>query len=407
MEYSVLSKELTQKISKNIKKCEGIFFTPPSCIHYNIDKLSPYIDKFVNVLEPACGSGEYINALSSRFPQLKITGIELNNTIYHSIKQLSNNNNINIENIDYLTYNSTTKYDLIIGNPPFFVMKKSSVDQKYHPYFDGRPNIFILFIIKSLTLLNKDGILSFVLPKNFLNCLYYEKTRAYIYENYRILDIIECNDKYLDTQQDTIILIIQNTCDEYDINSNYTINVHNYTIFGLPNHIDEINKLYKDSKSLFELGFKVKVGSIVWNDCKDILVNDKSKTRLIYSSDIVNNNVVLKTYKNKDKKNYINKDGITNPTLVINRGYGIGEYKFEYCILTGEYEYLIENHLIYINYNGDIDNTSLLHKYHTIIKSLNNDKTKKFISYYFGNSAINTTEMNHILPIYFEDESED
>ena len=50
-------------------------------------------------------------------------------------------------------------------------------------------------------MLNKNGILSFILPKNFFNSLFYEKTRKYIYENYKILYLEECNDKYIETQQ--------------------------------------------------------------------------------------------------------------------------------------------------------------------------------------------------------------
>ena len=69
-------------------------------------------------------------------------------------------------------------------------MKKADVDNSYYNYFDGRPNIFILFIIKSLSLLNNKGILTFVLPKNFLNCLYYDKTRKHIIENFAILNIL-------------------------------------------------------------------------------------------------------------------------------------------------------------------------------------------------------------------------
>ena len=69
--------------------------------------------------------------------------------------------------------------------------------------------IFILFIIKSLEKLKPGGILSFVLPNSFLNCLYYEKTRDFIVKKYQILNIIECHDKYLETGQETIILIIK------------------------------------------------------------------------------------------------------------------------------------------------------------------------------------------------------
>ena len=41
------------------------------------------------------------------------------------------------------------EYDVILGNPPFFVLKKQEVDEVYYPFFDCRPNIFLLFIIKS------------------------------------------------------------------------------------------------------------------------------------------------------------------------------------------------------------------------------------------------------------------
>ena len=86
--------------------------------------------------------------------------------------------------------------------------------------------------------------------------------------------------------------------------------------------------------------------------------------------------------------------------LVINRGYGIGEYNFEYCLIEGGFQYLIENHLICIKYNGDIEKETLIELYKNIIKSLNHSKTKKFIQCYFGNAAINTTELCHLLPFY-------
>ena len=290
MEYSLISKELTSKLSKIVKKNNGIYFTPPSCVNNNIKLLQPYLKNTINVLEPSCGSCEYITALHKLFPHLIITGIEYNETIYQSILQL-NNDKIDIKNIDYLKYETDVKYDLIIGNPPYFVMKKDNVDKSYHTYFEGRPNIFILFIIKSIKMLNDNGILSFILPKNFLNCLYYDKTRKYIGKHFQILNIIECNnDKYIETQQDTIILIIQKTrsCN----NTAFILEINNYTIFTNQDNSKKIKKLYKNSKSLLELGFKVSVGNVVWNQCKGLLTDDESKTRLIYSSDIENNTLI-------------------------------------------------------------------------------------------------------------------
>ena len=397
MEYSSISKELTNKLSKNIKKNNGIYFTPPSCVNDNLTLLQPYIKKIINVLEPSCGSCEYITALHKLFPHLVITGIEYNDTIYQSILQL-NNDKINIQNIDYLNYNTDDKYDLIIGNPPYFVMKKEDVDKSYHTFFEGRPNIFILFIIKSIQLLKDDGILSFILPKNFLNCLYYDKTRKYIGNHFQILNIIDCNDKYIETQQDTILLIIQKTNNRN--NTAFILENNNYTIFANQYNNTKIKGLYNNSRSLLDLGFKVSVGNVVWNQCKDLLTDDITKTRLIYSSDIENNILIKKKYNNADKKNFINKPGIKRPMIVINRGYGVGEYNFNYCLIDETKAYLIENHLICIECKTDLPYDKLITLYKQIIVSLNDKRTLEFITIYFGNNAINTTELNNILPIY-------
>jgi tRNA1(Val) A37 N6-methylase TrmN6 len=209
--YSNLSVNLTKNIHSIEKKNNGIYFTPPNTIIQNLNRLKPFMKNIKTVLEPSCGSCEYILMLDTNYT-LDITGIEIHKGIFESIKSFEKSN-IKLYNNDYLnsTSSSNEKYDLIIGNPPYFVMNKNEVDHTYYDYFEGRPNIFILFIIKSLRLLNENGLLSFVLPKSFLNCLYYEKTRKYIIDQFKIIDIIECNDKYLETTQETIIMIIQNT----------------------------------------------------------------------------------------------------------------------------------------------------------------------------------------------------
>lgn len=398
MEYSVISKELTSQLSTLVKKNNGIYFTPPSCVSNNIKLLQPYLKDITEVLEPSCGSGEYITALHRSYPNLNITGVEYNDIIYQKISQIANDK-ISIYNMDYLQYKPNIKYELIIGNPPYYVMKKEDVGREYYAYFEGRPNIFILFIIKSIELLTDNGILSFILPKNFLNCLYYDKTRAYINKYFQILHIVDCmNDKYLETQQDTINMIIQKRTTNN--NTPFIVLSNNYTIFAEEDNNKQIVKLYKNSRSLWDLGFKVSVGTVVWNQCKNILTDDDTKTRLIYSSDIDNNSLIQKKYTNPDKKNFINKPGITRPMIVINRGYGVGEYKFNYCLLDEKKEYLIENHLICIECKNELPHDELIQTYKKIIQSLVDRRTAEFIHIYFGNNAINTTELNHILPIY-------
>ena len=133
------------------------------------------------------------------------------------------------------------------------------------------------------------------------------------------------------------------------------------------------------------MGFTVSVGNVVWNQCKSCLTDDNKKTLLIYSSDISNNKLAIKKYNNGDKKNYINKKGINGPLLVINRGYGVGTYHFNYCLINETFDYLIENHLICIKYNDDsLSNDELIVKYNQIINSFDNEKTSEFIDIYFG-----------------------
>ena len=406
MDYSIISKELTSKLSKTIKKNGGIYFTPPSIIADNIKLLEPYMNTISNVLEPSCGSCEYINALINSYKHLKITGLELNSTIYNSIKELGSAN-VKLYNSDYLKYDTSESYDLIIGNPPYFVMKKEDVDKSYYKYFEGRPNIFILFIIKSITLVKTNGIISFVLPKNFLNCLYYDKTRKYINAHFQILNIVECvNSKYIETQQATILLIIRKTSLNAISNEEFVLERSNYTLFASKVNCAKLKTLLLNSNSLESLGFKVNIGSIVWNQCKELLTNDITKTRLIYSSSIENNSLNLQISNNTEKKNYINKKGLSSPMIVVNRGYGVGNYKFNYCLINEVYEYLLENHLITIQYNKELPREELLKLYKKIIISLEHSNTYEFVEIYFGNNAINSTELSKILPIY-QDQDQD
>jgi hypothetical protein len=399
MEYSTLSKELTSRLPKDVKKNCGIYFTPPSCVQTNLQLLEPYLQgNEQNVLEPSCGSGEYITALHAKYPSFQIHGIEYNETIYNAIQKLQSDK-VAIHHCSFLDYKPNTKYNLIIGNPPYFVMKKGDVAKSYYPYFDGRPNIFVLFIVKSLSHLNDNGILSFVLPTSFLNCLYYDNVRKHIATNYQILGIHHCNnDKYLETQQDTVIFILRK---QTHIDNTEFIWRNKYTIFSTRDKIEKMTQLCRNSKSLFELGFKVSVGNVVWNQCKPILTEDNTKTLLIYSSDITNNTLQIKKYNNAEKKNYIDKPGTTKPIIVINRGYGVGEYKFNYCLIDiPNTPYLVENHLICIECIGNVVRDEMIVAYKKIMASLEDTRTTEFIDLYFGNSAINTTEMNHVLPIY-------
>jgi adenine-specific DNA-methyltransferase len=403
-DFSYFSKNITQQFTQNEKKSDGIFFTPPNIITNIIERIKLIPDFLVrSILEPSCGSGEFFHYLNNNFENIDITGIEKNTRIYEQIQhKFIENNNISIFHRDFLQWDliNENKFDLIIGNPPYFVVSKSEVDESFYDLIDGRPNIFVLFLIHALQKLQDNGVLAFVLPLNFINCIYYSKIRKHIYENFAIIDILECNDdNFMDTKQDTIVFILQKKLDKSE-NNRFALLKNNDIVFNTPSKIDLISNLYHGAVSLYSIGFDVKVGTVVWNQCKDILTDDDTKTRLIYSGDIKNNSLDLVNYKDSSKKNYIMKDGHTGPMLLLNRGYGKGKYTFSYCLVDMDTPYLIENHVISIRFRGSISREQLLEKYNKVIQSFCNEKTKTFVELYFGNNAINTTELKHVLPIY-------
>ena len=408
-QFSELTINITKQLTKDEKKKYGIFISPKSIIHLLFSAVQTYLNNDLSlikrILEPSCGTCEMINYCDQLMTDVTIDGIELNETIYNSIKELPFKNNVTLYNTDFIKYDSSNLYDLIIGNPPYFVCNKSDVPKKYEEYIYGRPNIVGLFILHSLSLLKPGGIIAFIVTNSFLNSLYYSKIRNYIKNACSIIRIDsykEFND-FIDTEQSTFGLIIQkNNMEIFDIKyeCNYSLLLNNNYIFT--NNLLELKEIFENSTTLEKIGLKVRTGQIVWNEVKEELSNDENDTLLIYNTNISKDNKLeIKRFKNNEKKQYIKREGKTDPVLVVNRGNGNSNYKLHYTIVEREQTpFLIENHLNEIYSPTIMKREDLLSLYKKIIKSFENPKTTKFIQTFLGNNSLSKTELETILPIY-------
>lgn len=144
-----LSNNITKGLDKTTKKNNGIFFTPSVIVERNISLIRDIVDKNINILEPSFGSGEFIIQLSKSFPGSQIYGIEKNEFIFN--KAIENIPQFNSFNVDFLQFETDKKFDLIIGNPPYFTLDKKTVRKEYLPYFTGRPNIYIYYLLYNLS----------------------------------------------------------------------------------------------------------------------------------------------------------------------------------------------------------------------------------------------------------------
>lgn len=407
-QYSQLSINVTNELSKNEKKEYGIFISPNIIIRKLFDSTLKYINEngidIQNILEPSCGTCEIVNYCDNLFNGINIDAIEINNKIFESIKSLNFKNKVTLLHKDFINFHSVINYDLIVGNPPYFVLDKNyKIPEEMEPYIYGRPNIFGLFIVHSISMLSENGILSFIIPKSFLNSSYYSKIRNFIKETCKIIEIIdfEKDNKFIDTQQSTFGIILKK-----ESNNLFTPTECKYSIkfndnFMFTNDSIFLKNLLEGTTTLAKLGLNVRTGNIVWNQHKDKLSDDENETVLVYNTNLTKEHTIdLKTFKNEEKKQYIKKDGRIDPILVVNRGNGNSAYKLNYALISNIGPYLIENHLNEIYSPKKIKKEELINLFNKIIQSFENPKTQIFIDLFLGNNGLSKTELETIFPIY-------
>ena len=404
-QFSELTLHITQKLTKEEKKKYGIFISPKSIISSLFStvllQLNNETNSIKNVLEPSCGTCEIVTYCDNNMTNVTIDGLEVNATIFESIKELPFKNKVTLHNVDFIAYKPDKLYDLIIGNPPYFVCKKSDVPKEYEEYIHGRPNIFGLFILHSLSLLKSGGIMAFIITKSFLNSLYYSKIRNFIKQTCSILKIDDYSsfNDFMDTEQATFGLILKKNMTPIEpTECHYSMLFNNDYIFT--NNSAQLRDIFENATTIEKMGLKVRTGQVIWNEVKEELTDDENDTVLIYNTNITANHAVeYKNFKNIDKKQYINRDGRIDPILVVNRGNGNSEYKLNYAIIN-KGPFLVENHLNEIYSPQKMENKTLLTMYEKIIQSFTNPKTKQFIELFLGNNGLSKTELETIFPIY-------
>jgi adenine-specific DNA-methyltransferase len=402
--FSALSVELTKSLSKTVKKEQGIFFTPPTIVAKLVQE-SLRVKTPKTVLEPSCGSGEFIRYMDTAFSGLQIDAVEQNTEIFQSVSTslAVTRNAIRWEHCDFLRFSppDNRKYDWIVGNPPYAVVGKDVVPEKYAPYMVGRPNIFGLFIVHSMSMLAQDGLLAFIVPKSFLNAGYYANVRNYMKREGHIRNIIdfEKDGGFLETQQSTIGIIYQKTGNvPKPTECAYSLCIGDNYVFS--ENADELRELFAGSTTLKRLGLSVKTGNIVWNQKKPLLTDDTSKTLLLYNSNISKENTIrLMDFKNDEKKQYICIDGTRDMVIVVNRGNGNSAYNHTYAFVDGSTPYLAENHLNVI-YSETLVGQDKRVLFESVLRSFQNPKTEQFIRTFLGNNGLSKTELETIFPIF-------
>ena len=394
-EYTKESIDYLKNTDIKKRKKLGQYFTPKSIRELLLSKL-PKKDN-ADILDPACGSGEFLLSCKKYFKNPILYGFDIDKKLINIASKLVKN--ASIKNFDFLNIDiNKKKYDYIIGNPPYFELKlNEEIKKKYFDIIKGRVNIFSLFIKTGLDLLKDGGYLAYVVPPSMNNGAYFSKLREYIIKNSSLeyLHIIDGADNFHLANQKVMLIILKKTNSKKS--SKYIFKKNGITIFTEDKKF--LNKAYKNTVSLKDIGYTVKTGNIIWNEHKEKLTNDKNNsTLLIWASNINNGKIIIGYTKGKPQyiKNISNDLIIKSRVVVVNRITGSSKDINIKAAIVNEKEFVCENHVnvIYMSKNANC-NYSL----EDIFKALQDKTNIKVMRLISGNTQISKTELERLLPI--------
>jgi len=118
-------------------------------------------------------------------------------------------------NEEFKHVRSDVKFDVIIGNPPYgatFSKNDRSYFRKNYLSVSRVIDSYILFTERSTKLLEKNGVLGFIVPETWLTNPSNKNLRGYLLDNFSILQLVDIPGMvFPGATVDTVILILGNT----------------------------------------------------------------------------------------------------------------------------------------------------------------------------------------------------
>lgn len=149
-----------------------------------------------SILEPCGGDGVFIDKILEKNPEAQINVFELNPLAVLELKyKYQNVSNIQIKETDTLLDDTitscSTKYDKIIGNPPYGARnddkKKDLLNRLYADLYTKES--YTLFLYACTRCLKENGELSFIIPDTFLSLHRHLAIRKYLLTNTKIREL--------------------------------------------------------------------------------------------------------------------------------------------------------------------------------------------------------------------------
>jgi len=335
---------------KSVRKSFGQFFTSKATARFMAGQFTLPQKEVIKVLDPGAGSGilstaliEVIEQSSSHIKEIELTCYETNPAVLPlleaNIEYVKGSTKLKltaaIVKNDYLLSQSDDfsgtfmaqvypqKYDLIIGNPPYFKLSKDAPEAlSMQGVCYGAPNIYFLFASMSLFNLREGGEMVYIVPRSWTSGAYFAHFRNYLLKYGRLTDIhIFTSRKKIfgkeDVLQETMIMKLRKTnitpsmvriTSSADSNSFNNISElfvpYDIVVSGADRYVylitsqDEVDVLRKvnaSGKPLPSIGLKMKTGLTVDFRNRNLLRNTSGDhvVPLFYSQHIRDGRVIF------------------------------------------------------------------------------------------------------------------
>ncbi len=331
---------------KNKKEILGQFFTKEETVKKVLDILFEYVDnsKGISILEPSSGTGNFVKVL-------KETGYK-NITNYEIDPELTDNPQ------DFFDVQLTSKFDLIVGNPPFtkYNLKDSYYYASKYKKSEIPPNEYLskqdikidkhkienVFINKSIKHLKNDqSSIGFVLPISFFIKKKNLETKKNIIENFSSVIIYQDDSVWFDRNIPCCFAIFTNN---KDIEGKVIVIYQNST----DKHIESLDlSSFLDEELIPQVIYNKKSGKLK-NEKGISLSEYLSNERVLINKSFKENNISAKnilelsSIKDKDISDYklavvrvgnssVGKSGLVNTKKdILNDMFFVFDFKDKY-----------------------------------------------------------------------------